>query len=44
MTAQTLTHKSWCREHQTDYEGEQCFVCFGWGPLNPATDRFAASS
>ena len=38
----TITHRSWCREHQTDYEGEHCFVGFGWGPLRPATDQFEA--
>lgn len=42
MTNTAIIHKSWCREHQTDYEGEQCFVSFGWGPLRPATDRFEA--
>jgi len=42
QTANDIQHKSWCREHQTDYEGEQCFVSFGWGPLRPATDDFAA--
>jgi hypothetical protein len=33
MPSQTITHKSWCREHQTDYEGEHCFSGeFEFGP------------
>lgn len=31
-TATDIIHKSWCRNHQTDYEGEFCFAGFGWGP------------
>ena len=32
---QTITHKPWCREHQTDYEGEHCHVGFEFGPMKP---------
>ena len=40
---QTLTHKSWCREHQTDYEGEHCFSGgFEFGPMKPAQGDFPA--
>ena len=45
MTAQTITHKSWCREHQTDYEGSlpqtivdpqrRADMCFG-GLVQPS--------
>ena len=43
MPAQTITHKSWCREHQTDYEGEHCFSGgFEFGPMRPAQGEFPA--
>lgn len=42
MPAQTITHKPWCREHQTDYEGEHCHVGFEFGPMKPATAQFPA--
>ena len=42
MPAQTITHKFWCREHQTDYEGEHCHVGYEFGRMNPATAQFAA--
>jgi hypothetical protein len=35
MPTPTITHKSWCQEHQTDYEGEFCFAGFSWGPKRP---------
>jgi hypothetical protein len=35
-TAPTITHKSWCREHQTDSEGEHCFSGgFEFGAMRP---------
>jgi hypothetical protein len=41
MSAQTIIHKSWCREHQTDDEGEHCFSGgFEFGPMKPAHDGF----
>lgn len=43
MSAQTITHKSWCREHQTDYEGEHCFSGgFEFGPMRPNQGDFPA--
>ena len=43
MSAQTITHKPWCREHQTDYEGEHCFSGgFEFGPMRPARGEFPA--
>src|SRR5688500_13285468 len=43
MPKMTITHKSWCREHQTDYEGEHCFSGgFEFGPMNPAQGDFPA--
>lgn len=32
MPTPTITHKSWCQEHQTDDEGEFCLAGFSWGP------------
>ena len=41
MQSQTITHRSWCREHQTDYEGEHCFSGgFEFGPMKPAQGDF----
>ena len=41
MPSQTITHTSWCRERQTDYEGEHGFSGgFEFGPINPATADF----
>jgi len=41
MTSSTLTHKSWCREHQTDLEGEHCFSGgFEFGPMKPTQGDF----
>ena len=34
-TATAIARKSWCREHQTDSEGEFCFAGFDWGPKRP---------
>ena len=37
----TIQHTPWCREHQTDYEGEHCFTGgFEFGPANPPSERF----
>ena len=43
MTGTTINHKPWCREHQTDYEGEHCFSGgFEFGPMKPAHPDFPA--
>ena len=39
MTKATTNHRPWCREHQTDYEGEHCFSGgFEFGPMRPSHD------
>jgi len=41
MPTPTIIHKPWCREHQTDYEGEHCFSGgFEFGPMKPAQGDF----
>ena len=43
MTKTDIIHKSWCRQHQTDYEGEHCFSGgFEFGPMKPAQGDFPA--
>jgi hypothetical protein len=43
MTKTAIIHKPWCREHQTDYEGEHCFSGgFEFGPIKPAQGEFPA--
>jgi hypothetical protein len=43
MPTPTITHKSWCREHQTDYEGEHCYTGgFEFGPMRPTQPGFPA--
>ena len=43
MPETTITHKPWCRQHETDLEGEHCFSGgFEFGPMKPAQGDFPA--
>ncbi len=40
MPSTIVKHKSWCREHQSDYAGEHCFAGAEVGPANPPRPEF----